>query len=193
MTGTRATAKRLAWFPSAADESLVRVGQGDSAAFEAVFDLLCPRLVHVAWAISLDRATAEEVAQETMIEVWRHASRFDPSKGNAIMWASKIARRRAIDRVRSTQSSRRRDESYRRQDLPPIDEIGTGLEIREEVARVRDAMSLLTGPQLQAVTLAYYGGHTYCQVAAELQIPLGTAKSRIRDALTHLAKTLQST
>lgn len=175
---------------SSADAALLQVGRGDNDAFLQVFDELCPRVIKVAWSVLRDHAMAEEVAQEAMFEIWRDAAKFDPSKGNSIMWAATIARRRAIDQVRAAHASRRRETVFSREDSAPPAPVGERLDVHEEVLAVRAALTMLTGVQLQAIMLAYYGGHTYRQVAEELQIPVGTAKARIRDGLLRLTSLL---
>ena len=190
MSEQNSTPGAIAHRSSSADAALVRVGRGDRDAFGQVFDELCPRVIQVAWSVLRDHAMAEEVAQEAMLELWRGAARFDPGKGNSVMWAATIARRRAIDQVRATNASRRREAVYSREDLLSPLPVGERLDMTEEVQAVRTALTMLTGPQLQAIMLAYYGGHTYRQVAEELQIPLGTAKARIRDGLVRLTRLL---
>ena len=161
-------------------------GQGDAAAFAHVYDELAGLVFGVVRRVVRDVARSEEIAQEVFVELWRLAPRFDPERGSARSWAATIAHRRAVDAVRSEQASRNRDERHARDrqlTAPPADE---GLEDTMVRARVRRALGRLTDLQRESVELAYYGGHTYRDVAALLDIAEGTAKTRIRDGLIRL-------
>ena len=121
------------------------------------------------------------------VEVWRQAPRFDAARGSARTWALTLAHRRAVDRVRSVQSQRDRDQ--RDLDLSvdrPFDVVADEVEAALEQTRVRDCLGTLTPTQKESVVLAYYGGRTYREVADELDAALPTVKSRIRDGLLRL-------
>jgi RNA polymerase sigma-70 factor (ECF subfamily) len=133
-----------------------------------------------------DPSQSDEVTQEVFLELWRLAPRFDPSRGSVRGWATTVAQRRAVDRVRSEQASRRRterDADERSTTVPSVDEV-----VHDDLdrARVRRALAKLTGTQREAVELAYYGGHTYREVAVLLGVPEGTVKTRIRDGMIRL-------
>jgi RNA polymerase sigma-70 factor, ECF subfamily len=127
-----------------------------------------------------DPAQSEEVAQEVMLDVWRTASRFDASRGSAGAWVMTIAHRRAVDRVRSEQAATRREQSLA---FGPVhgEDVAELVESALDQQRVRRCLGSLTPLQAEAVTLAYYGGYTYPQVASLLGVALGTVKTRIRD------------
>lgn len=131
---------------------------------------------------------AEEVAQEVLLEVWRSASRYDPSRGSARAWVMTIAHRRAVDRVRSEQAARGRNGILREDGH--FDVVAEEVELRLEHQQVRNALDQLTDLQREAVKLAYYGGYTYPEVAELLGTPLGTVKSRMRDGLIRLRDAL---
>lgn len=171
-------------------EILRDVGRGDAAAFELLFTTIWSQVRDRAWVVVRDRALAEEVAQEVLIEVWRTASRFDPDRGTALAWLMTMAQRRSVDRVRSEASSRRRDEvsTLEGDALNCCDDIAELVSRRVDQERVREGLAFLTPLQLQAVTLAFYGGLTYREVARELGVPLSTTKTRIRDGLQRLAQ-----
>lgn len=169
------------------DELLVRVARGDTPAFEAVFDQMADSVFGVIRRVLRDPAQSEEVAQEVMVEVWRTATRFDLTRGSASTWILTMAHRRAIDRVRSAQSARDRDQRVAHRDhVTPYDEVADQVETRLEQEQVRRCLGQLTDLQRQSVTLAYYGGHTYREVAQLLDVPLGTVKTRLRDGLIRL-------
>lgn len=168
---------------------LTRVAAGDETAFAALYDVVVARVFGLARRITRNDALAEEVAQDVLVEVWRTAPRFDQHRGSAIGWILMLTHRRAVDRVRrsSAQAARDANEAARQPVQEPIDE---PLLRREEGAEVRSALTRLTDLQREAVELAYYGGRTYREVADELEIPEGTAKSRLRDGIRHLRATL---
>jgi RNA polymerase sigma-70 factor (ECF subfamily) len=129
---------------------------------------------------------AEEVAQEVYIEVWRLAPRYDSDRGSARGWIATIAHRRAIDRVRSEQARRNRDEREGERVVRSFDQVADEVTDRSDCSRLRQAMSGLSDTQAEAVRLAYYEGKTYREVAILLDVPVGTAKTRIRDGLIKL-------
>lgn len=169
------------------DALLVAAANGDDAAFAQVYDAVSPAVFGTCLAVLRDREHAAEVTQEVMIEVWRTASRFDPERGSARAWSVTLAHRRSIDRVRSVQAQRNRDQrSLDEQVERPFDVVSEEVEDSMDRARVRRCLDGLTATQHEAVVLAYYGGRTYREVAEELVAPLATVKTRIRDGLIRL-------
>ena len=170
---------------------LVAAGRGDEAAFSVLYDRIASQVLGIARRVLRDRALAEETAQEVLVEVWRKAGRFDPERGSASGWIATLAHRRAVDRVRSEQAARNRDERASRRDhQPAADVVADEVTTRLEHWQVRQALALLTERQREAIELAYFAGHTYRDVAAVLGIPEGTAKSRLRDGLMRLRELL---
>ena len=168
-------------------ELLERVAQGDQAAFSDLYDQLAPRVLGLVIRVLKDHSQSEEVTQEIFLEVWQTASRFDPNKGGASTWLLTMAHRRAVDRVRSSQSGRDRDTKVGIRDFTPdYDNVSETVEIRVEHERVEKALARLTELQRQAVTLAYYGGYSHSEVAAMLSVPIGTVKTRLRDGMIRL-------
>ena len=161
------------------------VARGNATAFEAVYEQVGPSVLGLVRSVIRDPAQSEEVAQDVLLEVWRTAFKFDTSRGSAIAWIMTLAHRRAVDRVRSVQKESERERRTAAADIP-YDEVTEAVESRLDRERVRRCLGSLTDLQRESVTLAYYGGYTYGQVATLLGIPTGTVKTRMRDALIRL-------
>lgn len=179
---------------SEADQALQAVADGDTDALGVLFDRLGGRVFAVVKAVLRDPAQSEEVTQEVMLEVWRTAPRYRATRGSATGWVLTIAHRRAIDRVRSEQASRDRTHTVGVRDQQrPFDEVAEQVEQADERAQLTDALEALTDAQRQAVELAYYCGLTYRQVAERLDVPLGTIKTRMREAMIRLRDAMEVT
>ncbi|ASK65834.1 RNA polymerase subunit sigma [Brachybacterium avium] len=165
-------------------ELLGRIALGDEDAFSHLYDDTAPLLFGLIRRVVRDVAMSEEVLQEVFVEVWRQATRFDAHRGSARGWLCTIAHRRAVDTVRSSEASRRRDseEGLLQMEQQVVDVQEEGI-MRVESQRVQTAMGALTSAQAEAIRLAYFGGYSHREVAALLDIPIGTAKTRIRDGM----------
>ena len=173
------------------EQLLVDAAAGDQLAFTALVERIRPQALRVARGVVRDPSIAEEVAQEVLTEVWLKADRFDPAKGTVVGWVATLTRRRAVDRVRSEQAGRDRDDRVaRRSQVREIDVVADEVELRLEHWQVRRALTELSDRQREAIELAYFAGHTYRDVARVLGIPEGTAKSRLRDGLLRLREAL---
>ena len=161
------------------------VARGDTGAFNAVYDQVAASVFGIVRRVIRDPAQSEEVTQDVLLEVWRNAAKFDPERGSATAWVMTLAHRRAVDRVRSVQKESERERRTAAADIP-YDEVAEAVESSLERERVRRCLGALTGLQRESVTLAYYGGYTYGQVASLLGVPAGTIKTRMRDALIRL-------
>jgi RNA polymerase sigma-70 factor, ECF subfamily len=170
------------------DELLLRVGRGDRQAFDALYDTISPVVFGVVRRVVRDPQITEDVAQEVLVEVWKLAPRFDPNKGRAMSWVVTIAHRRAVDRVRSEQARSDREDRAGRDTSAALPQPDVGSRLDHEVVRgeVSRGLASLTASQREAVSLAFYEGRTHQEVAQLLGIPLGTAKTRIRDGLIRL-------
>ena len=166
-------------------------GRGDQAAFAQLYDATSSRVVGLAVRVVRDLAQAEEVAQEAFLEIWKTSGRFDPAKGSPLGWLLTIVHRKAVDRVRSAEASTRRDTTYHQRNQPvEHDSTAEAATASLEARRVRQALSSLTPVQREALELAYFGGYTHTEVATMLELPVGTAKTRIRDGLIRLRDTM---
>ncbi len=165
---------------------LRRAGRGDQSAFAELYDALAPLLHGVVLKVVRDPAQSEEVTQEAFIELWRLAPRYDDSRGSVRAWAATLAHRRAIDRVRSEQSGRDRTEREAQKRPIQTNDVAEQVVANIDGTRVRKALERLTEIQRQAVELAYFGGHSYREVALLLDVAEGTIKTRIRDGMIRL-------
>lgn len=165
---------------------LARVARGDDGAFADLYDRVSPLIFGVCRRVLRDVAESEEVAQEALLEIWRTAPRFDAGRGSVKSWCATIAHARAVDRVRSSQRRRAREDAVSVPDPNPGDVVADEATARLEGERVRRAIVELSPRQRESVELAYFGGHTQSEIAGLLQVPLGTVKTRIRDGLLRL-------
>ena len=172
-------------------ELLKLCGRGDQLAFSQLYDAVSSRVHGLAVRVVRDPAQAEEVAQEAFLEIWKNSGRFDPDRGSPLGWLLTIVHRKAVDRVRSAEASTRRDRTYHHQNQPvDHDSTAEAAQASLEARRVRAALESLTPIQREALELAYFGGYTHTEVATMLDLPVGTAKTRIRDGLIRLRDTM---
>jgi RNA polymerase sigma-70 factor (ECF subfamily) len=170
---------------------LRRSGRGDEAAFAQLYDQTSARVFGLAVRVVRDPAQAEEVTQESFLEIWRTAGRYDADRGSPLSWLMTITHRKAVDRVRSAEAATRRDQTYHeRNRAVEHDSTAEAAQVSLEAHRVRGAMAALTEVQREAIGLAYFGGYTHTEVATMLDLPVGTAKTRIRDGLIRLRDTM---
>ncbi|MET8677385.1 sigma-70 family RNA polymerase sigma factor [Streptomyces sp. NPDC004647] len=163
------------------------VARGDQEAFSSVYDAVCGPVLGLVRSVLRDPAQSEEVAQEVMVEVWRSAARFRSDRGSAMTWVLTLAHRRAVDRVRAAQAATDREhKAALLERTRDFDDVTEQVEARLEREQVRRCIRTLTELQQQSVTLAYYRGMTYREVAELLAVPLGTVKTRLRDGLIRL-------
>jgi RNA polymerase sigma-70 factor, ECF subfamily len=164
---------------------LTLVARGDQDAYAAVYDRTAGPVLGLVLTVVRDPAQSEEVTQEVLLDVWRSASRFDAELGSAAAWVMTLAHRRAVDRVRSEQKAAERELRVATAAVA-YDEVAEAVEARLDRERVRRCLGSLTELQRESVTLAYYGGYTYREVAGLLGVAIGTVKTRMRDGLIRL-------
>jgi RNA polymerase sigma-70 factor (ECF subfamily) len=185
-------------FPAAASSTsgdlaalLKLSGRGDEAAFARLYDATAARAYGLAVRVVRDPSQAEEVAQEAFLEIWRTASRFDENRGSAVSWILTLVHRKAVDRVRSAEAGSKRDTAYHQGNQGvEHDSTAEAAHASMEARRVRQAMDSLTEVQREALELAFFKGYTHTEVATMLDLPVGTAKTRIRDGLIRLRDTM---
>jgi len=167
-----------------ADEELMPlIGEKDAAAFEVFYDRHGGVAYSLAYRIVGERPAAEDVTQEAFISIWRSGARYDSARGSVRSWTLGIVRNRAIDLLRSRAGKAPKlgfdDETVLEQ--RPAEEFTDDEALRRETAReVRGALGELPGEQSKVIELAYFGGFSQSEIAAMLEIPLGTVKGRMR-------------
>lgn len=170
---------------------LAASARGDQLAFAGLYDRTSARVYGMVLRVIRDPAQAAEVTQDVYLQVWREAARFDPALGTVLSWLLMLAHRRAVDRVRSARSATLREDRYAATHSErPYDQASERAQANLEAQRVRNALHDLTEAQREAISLAYFAGYTHREVAVLLDLPLGTAKTRIRDGLIRLRDAL---
>jgi RNA polymerase sigma-70 factor, ECF subfamily len=158
----------------------------DRSAFTTLFNLFAPRVKALFVRLGMNDELAEEVAQETMLAMWRKASYFDPSRAGVSTWIFAIARNQRIDRLRRERTLPT-DGVFDASDEPDSPCSGEDIAIAAERDRqLRSALGALTKDQATIVRLSFFAEKPHSEIARELRIPLGTVKSRVRLALGRL-------
>lgn len=168
------------------NDLLNSVAAGDAVAFAHLYGQIVHPVMALVRLLMRDVALAEEVTQDVFLAVWTGAAKFDSSRGQAKAWILAMARSRAIDRIRSTQAARIRDDHFAHDAFTEGADAGEEAQTALEQQRLHQALAVLTPLQRQAIMLAFFGGHTYPETANLLQVPLPTLKSRVREGLMRL-------
>lgn len=173
------------------DGLLVRIGRDrDKAAFRMVFEFFAPRVRAFLIKRNQTAALADDLAQDVMVSIWRRASSFDPGKASASTWIYAIARNALIDHIRKTarrSGLQAEDLADQQPETPMADEL---LVRDQNVARVTEALGQLPENQRQVLHLAYIEGRSHRDISLDLDLPLGTVKSRVRLAMNKLREIL---
>lgn len=175
------------------DALLEQTAKGDQTAFSELFDNLAPQALGLANHIIREHAQAEEIVQEVFVEVWRHAPNYDASQGHARSWILRLTRMRAIDRLRSTTAAHNREEkdallSAATWHHSVEDQAVSAI----ESAQIRTALNNIGEPHRTALALTYFSGLSNSELAKKMGVPLGTAKTRVRDGLRKLKAVLDN-
>jgi RNA polymerase sigma-70 factor, ECF subfamily len=178
--------------PHELSDLLTRISAGDQTAFADFYDSTARTVFGIVLSVVRDHAQAEEVTQEVYVEAWTSAPRFDPRLGSAKGWLNTIAHRKAVDRVRSSQRSQERDQRhFEAGPVQPQVDTSDIVVAEDQSKRVRAALEQLPEAQRTALRMAYFEGRSYREVAEFLGLPLGTVKTRIRDAMKRLRSQLE--
>jgi len=167
--------------------ALERMARGDQAGLAEIYDRHGRLVYSLALRIVRDRGDAEDVTQEVFVQAWRQANRFDTTRGSVVAWLLTLARTRAIDLIR-----RRRvrpqpgadDAVVEMKDASPAQD--QQLEWGQRAEAIQKAMGALPLLQRLAIELAFFEGLTQVEIAEQLEVPLGTVKTRIRQGLLKL-------
>ena len=164
--------------------------RGDADAFKELFQSFAPRVKSYMMRQGADPTSAEELAQETLLMVWRKAGLYSPEKGSASTWIFTIARNLRIDRLRREVPWQELPEGHDeiRSDDPTPDEI---VSTRERQARTQTALATLPDDQKAVVSLSYLEGLSHSEIAERLSLPLGTVKSRMRLAYQKIREAVE--
>jgi len=175
------------------DAELIRaIARGDERAFARLYDLHSPILLGLLIRILKDRAEAEDTLQEVFLQIWQRASDFDEARGRPFTWFVTIARSRAIDRLRSQKSRDRVALETALSDVvPPRRDASDDAIQSEHNEAIHRALAELPEEQRRALLLAYFEGLSQSEIAARLNEPLGTIKTRARSGLSKLRQLLQ--
>lgn len=179
-------------------ELLLRAAAGDDRAASALFDRFGSVLFAVAFRILRDRDEADEAVVQAFSQAWRDAARFESSRGSVAAWLTVIARSRSLDQLRARQRRQRMNDSASRSDPEVLPGMGTpsadpddAVRRREREQHVAAAMAQLSPPQRTAIELAFFEGLSHSEIAARLNEPLGTVKTRVRLGMQKLRESLR--
>jgi len=176
-----------------ADEELIdRVREGDTRAFEVIFDRHAGAGFSLAYRMCGSRALAEDVVQESFLSLWRGGVRYERSRGSVRSWVLAVVRNKAIDAFRGETAKTGRDvhDDTLAELMPARERTPREVERRDDALRVRRALAELPSEQRHVIELAYFGGFTHSEIAGILELPSGTVKGRMRLGLTKLRLSL---
>lgn len=166
-----------------ADEDLMQhVRRGDSQAFEMIYERHCTAAFSLAYRMTQNRNSAEDVVQEAFLSLWRSNARYDRARGSVRTWVLGIVHNRAIDSLRRSlvHSKRRASDEGIEERFEAKERTDVEAGRREEAREVRVALDTLPAEQSRVIELAYFGGFTHSEIATMLETPIGTIKGRMR-------------
>jgi RNA polymerase sigma-70 factor, ECF subfamily len=171
-----------------------RVAEGDTVAFERVYDAFSGILYSLALRMLERPEDTEELLQEVFLKIWRDAEAYDPRRGVPLAWAITITRHKAIDKIRSTTRRLRlyeAAEAEAKNNSVPLPQPVNDAESTENAQAVRESLGRLAPEVRESIELAFFGGLSHSQIASRLSLPLTTVKSRIRRAMMQLRQSLR--
>jgi RNA polymerase sigma-70 factor (ECF subfamily) len=175
---------------------LPAVARGDATAFEQLYDRYSPTLYALLLRILGDADDAQEVLQESFVQIWNRAAMFDDARGSEMAWLVSVTRSRAIDRIRArrTRSTReteaQREISIRSENVNKARGLDDAI-LGEQQKAVREALRELPEAQRQALEMAYFEGLSQSEIAGATGEPLGTVKTRMQLGMKKLRERLQ--
>lgn len=173
------------------ESALLACAQGDRAALQQIYAREAGQLLGVALRIVRRHDLADEVLQDAFLQIWQKATMFDPSRGSARGWIFSIVRYRALDALRKASREIAVDETLIANRSPVTADLLDNLSRLAETKELQTCLEQLEQPKRQSILLAYMDGYTHIQIAAQLEVPLGTVKSWIRRGLLALRECLQ--
>jgi len=175
---------------------LARVALGDRQAFRTLYELTSARLLMLAFEVLHQRERAEEVLQEAYLSVWHLAGGYEPGMSRPMTWLMNVVRNRAIDALRAQRSRQHLNVPLDEGESETVVDHGPRPEQQYQraltQARVSDALDRLASCERQALALVIYRGMSHADIAAQCNVPIGTAKSWVRRGLTHLKEDLDA-
>lgn len=173
---------------SLTEEELVQaLRDREKIAIEALYDMYSASLMGVIARIVIDEAIAEDILQETFIKIWNSFQSYSTEKGRLFTWMVNIARNLAIDKVRSKDFKNQNKNQELENNVTFIDE-QVNTVYKPELMGIKDLVEKLKPEQKIILDLVYFKGYTHVEVAEELDMPLGTVKTRLRMAIMQLRK-----
>lgn len=170
---------------------LHQIAEGEAAAFEDFYVRTAKHVFGLSLKVVRTHDLAADVAQDVYLQVWTSADRYNPALGTPFAWLFTLTHRRAVDALRHEQGCRERESRYHRETSQlgqkSTDELVLRRLVDEEVLR---SLSAISEHQSEAIVLAYFNGQKYAEVARTLNVSLPAVKSRIRDGLSNLRRTL---
>lgn len=164
--------------------AIEQMARGNQSALGELYDRHGRLIYSLALRVLRDQGDAEDVVQEVFLQAWREAARFDLTRGNVVAWLVMVTRSRAIDRLRRRQArpqlAAKAEPDSRVDESPRVD---VQMEWQSRAAEVRRALETLPLLQRAAVELAFFDGLTHAEIAEQLEVPLGTVKTRVRQGL----------
>jgi RNA polymerase sigma-70 factor (ECF subfamily) len=189
----RAQAARSRLRELADEDLMVRVREGEIAAFEVIYERHCGVAYSLAYRICGTRGGAEEVVQEAFLALWRSGARYDRARGSVRTWVLGIVHNRAIDAVRRNvvHERRRASDEGLAERLVAAERTDAQVVAQDEAREIRAALDTLPEEQARVIELAYFGGFTHTEIAELLGAPIGTIKGRMRLGLEKLRAALE--